>query len=542
MLQLFDEACARDPAATALISGAPRKERTLTFGELGERSRRLAARFRAAGLQAGDAVAIFIPPSAALYAVMAAVLRLGLIAVFVDPTRWRQTLEQAAARLRLRAFVGTPAACALRWFVPALRRIPNAFVTGGMLPGAASLADAAQYAAVATMENCPDDAPALLTFTSGSTGRPKGVLRSHGMLAATHRILAKSLALEPGHVGLTNLPFIVFSNLAAGVGTVIPDLDLRRPAKVDARALARQIREYKVSSFVTTPFVARCVAEFCERRRTTFDDLRHIDIGGAPVFPELLDRLLAAAPQARVGAIYGATEAEPIAAAVLADFGREEREITRKGGGVLVGHPAEGTVVRIIGDAGGIARKACTRADFDRETLTGGRCGEIVVCGQNVSRGYLGGEGDRENKIDVDGDIWHRTGDAGYFDRQGRLWLAGRCAARMVRNQEAFYSLQAEAALAGVRGVDRTAMVQDKDGRIVLVVQPARAPGDVSTDALLSRLAWCAPDEIVFVREMPLDRRHHAKVTYGEVLALLERGAWSARTTLSPAPLHAPVS
>lgn len=533
VVELLDEACARRPAEVALMWGLPARGRTLSFGALQERSRRLATLLRRRGLRPGDAVAIAVPLSGPLYEVMAGVLRAGLIAVFVDPALWRQTLAQVAAHLPLRGFVGTPFACALRWFVPPLRRIPHAFTSGAAFPGAVPLRAAAHCPAAAEVEPRADSDTALLTFTSGSTGRPKGVLRAHGMLRATHGMLSAQLALAPGGVGLSTLPFIVFDNLAAGVGSVIPDLDLRRPARADPQTLVAQMREWKASSLVTTPFLAERIAEHCRARGLTLDALREVHTGGAPVLPALLDRLAAIAPRARVGAVYGATEAEPIATATLSAFGPDERTAIAAGGGVLVGQPAQGVSVRILREAWGRARGPYTRATFERETLPAGVRGEIVVSGEHVSPGYLGGVGDSGQKIAVDGRIWHRTGDAGHLDAAGRLWLAGRCAARIVRGDETCYALQAEAALAGLPGVARATLLQTGGGRVVLVVQPSGRPEAVDLGRLRARLEWCRPDEIVMLAAIPMDRRHHAKVSYDEVQRLLERGAWLSRSVVA---------
>jgi len=538
VIELLDETCARNASATALMWGTPGRGGSLTYAELDDQSRRIAALFRRTGLRSGDATVILLPPSGALYAVMAAALRVGLIAVFVEPARWRQTLEEAVARLPVRAFVSTLVGCVARWLVPELRSIPHAFVTAAALPGAISLHEAARCAAIADLETCADDATALLTFTSGSTGRPKGVLRSHGTLLATHRILSKHLALSAGGVSLTTLPFIAFANLAAGIGTVIPDVNVRRPPKGDPRKLVRQLQGWNVSSLVATPFLARCIAEHCRSNGAKLGALEHIFTGGAPVLPELLDRLSAAAPQARIGAIYGATEAEPIATADHFDFGREERARIRAGGGVLVGRPVAGMEVRIIRDTWGAARGPLTNVEFERESLRDGAYGEIVASGPNVSPGYLGGVSDRDNKIVVDGTVWHRTGDAGCYDTTGRLWLAGRCKMRIVRSNDTFYPLQAESALDGQGNAVRATLIQNQTGRIVLLVQPAGEPDGVNTDEFLSHIAWCRPDEIVMVNEIPMDRRHNAKVNYDEVLQLLARGKWIARMLVPPDAAH----
>lgn len=536
VVELLDETCARFPEAAALRWGVPDRGRTLSFGDLGDRSRRLASLLRRAGLQAGDAVVIFVPLSGPLYEVMAAVLRSGLVPVFVDPVFWREALEEAVAGLRVRGFIGTPAACAARWFVPALRRIPHAFVVGAAFPGATPLRDAAHCVPAVDVEQCSEGATALLTFTSGSTGRAKGVLRSHGMLLATHRVLSRHLALRPGGVGLTTLPFIVFSNLAAGMCTVIPDLDLRQPAKADPERLALQLQAWKVSGLVATPFLARGIADCCRKRGITLDAMRQVFTGGAPVLPELLESLSMIAPRARIGAVYGATEAEPIATVDLEEFGPEERKAIRGGGGVLVGRPVEGTRVRVIRDSWGASRGPYSSAEFDHERVHDAAFGEIVVSGPNVSPRYLRGEDNRQHKIEVNGSIWHRTGDAGHFDEAGKLWLAGRCTARIARNGETCYPLQAEAALAGLRAVGHATLVKNHEKRIILVVESAQDQQSVDIAELASRVAWCHPHELVMVKRIPMDRRHHSKVSYPELLHLLDRKKWLARTVLSTLP------
>lgn len=535
-VELLDEACERFRADAALRWGVPGRGRTLTFGELGDRSRRLASLLRRAGLEAGDGVVMFVPLAGPLYEVMAGVLRAGLVPVFVEPTFWRDALDEAVSGLRVRGFIGTPATCAARWFVPALRRIPHAFVAGAAFPGAIPLREAAHCAPTMGVEPCSDEATALVTFTSGSTGRVKGVPRSHGMLLATHHILTRHLTLQPGAVSLVTLPFIVFSNLAAGMCTVVPDLDLRRPATADPGRLVLQLRQWNVSRLVATPFLARGIADSCREMEITLDSVRHIQTGGAPVLPELLQNLSVVAPAARIGAVYGATEAEPIATVDLDEFGPAERQAIREGRGVLVGRPVDEIKVRVIRESWGVSRGPYLSDGFDHEQVSSADFGEIVVSGPNVSSTYLGGKDDHLQKIEVGDDIWHRTGDAGYFDAKGRLWLAGRCGARIVRNGNAWYPLQAEAALAGLRGVERATLIQTRNERVILVIQPAHDPKKLDIAELTSRMAWCRPHEVVMVKQIPVDRRHHSKVSYAEVLSLLHRGKWLARVVLSPVP------
>ncbi|MDA0679819.1 MAG: AMP-binding protein, partial [Proteobacteria bacterium] len=88
-----------------------------------------------------------------------------------------------------------------------------------------------------------------------------------------------------------------------------------------------------------------------------------------------------------------------------------------------------GCTVRVIRSRHDIPVAPCSAEGFETLMMSCGGIGEIVVTGKHVLRGYADAARNRATKIEVDGTIWHRTGDAGYFDQAGRLWLVGRCSA-----------------------------------------------------------------------------------------------------------------
>ena len=154
-----------------------------------------------------------------------------------------------------------------------------------------------------------------------------------------------------------------------------------------------------------------------------------------------------------------------------------------------------------------------SEAAWEARALGPGTVGEIVVAGDHVVPGYLDGEGDAETKVDVAGRRWHRTGDAGRLDADGRLWLLGRCSAASRRGDGVVYPLQVEAALRERLGV-RAAFVE-VDGRHVVAVEGA------VPDGLAEAVPWAAIDAAVSVDALPVDRRHNAKVDLGELRAFL---------------------
>ena len=157
------------------------------------------------------------------------------------------------------------------------------------------------------------------------------------MLAETHRILSAHLGLVSGDLDVAVLPIVVFANLGAGVGSLIPDADLTRPGAIDPTRLARQIDALSPAGIVASPALLERLADEALARGARFGSLRRVFAGGAPVFPRVLDKLAAVAPNARVHALYGASEAEPMAVLACDEFGAEERAAMHLGKGLLAG-------------------------------------------------------------------------------------------------------------------------------------------------------------------------------------------------------------
>jgi acyl-CoA synthetase (AMP-forming)/AMP-acid ligase II len=514
---LLQEQAARYPDVAAIIEGGGGKTRRHSFSALSSDSARTAALLEAKGIGRGDRVLVFQPMSYPLYVVLLAIFRLGGVAMFLDPSAGLAHIRQCCEIGRPRALVAGARAHLLRLVSAELRRIPVKFVTGRFVPGATSLRRADALAPRDGIANCTPQDPALLTFTSGSTGRPKAALRSQGFLMAQHRALAHALDLQPGEVDLTTLPIFLLANLASGLTSVIPQADLRYPGRIDAGPVVGQIDRLGITRSAGSPAFYRRLVEYCEAGDRRLDRLRRIDTGGAPVFPDLLGRIQAVAGNAQVVAVYGSTEAEPMAHIAWQSVGETELDAMRSGRGLLAGPPVREVDLRILPDRFGQPIGPFGRREFDAASLPVGGIGEIVVCGDHVLDGYVDGRGDRETKFDVDAARWHRTGDAGFLDDDGRLWLVGRCSARIEDARGVLYPYAVECAAQFDANVLRSAMVAHAGRRILLVEgEPA-----LSLDGLKSRLAWAQLDEVRKVSRIPVDRRHNAKVDYNRVHTLL---------------------
>jgi acyl-CoA synthetase (AMP-forming)/AMP-acid ligase II len=512
------------PRDAALIDARHGAARRMSFGELEHAAGRTAALLGQAGLQPGNVVLVFHPMSVELYVAVAAIFRLGLTAMFVDPSAGVRYIEECCGLCPPQALLATSKAHLLRLLAPSLRRIPLKFVSGVPVPGAVSLNRADRLPYDATIHVAHTQTPALISFTSGGTGRPKAALRTHGFLLAQHRAVERCLQLTPGEVELATLPIFVLANLASRVTSLLPDADLRRPDAVDAARIVAQICRHAPTRAAASPALLDRLADHCERRQMTLPSLRRIFTGGGPVPLRLLDRLQRIAPGAATTIIYGSTEAEPIAAVSQDQIGDAEGEAMAAGRGLLVGQPADGIDLRILEDRWGTPVASLEPREFERLCLPPQEVGEIVVRGEHVLPGYLHGVGDDENRLDVDGAVWRRTGDAGYLDGQGRLWLLGRCAARLQDDRGVLYPLGVEHAVLRNAWIRRAAVLSAR-GRRMLAVElrdEAARPDEASLQKLLT---YAEVDAVRFVRRIPVDARHNAKVDYSALRTLLEKSA-----------------
>jgi acyl-CoA synthetase (AMP-forming)/AMP-acid ligase II len=488
-------------------------KKSITFAGLRERIDRASAGLQRLGLQPGDRAIVMIPMSIDLYVALLALLDLGGIAVFVDPWIGAKQIAAFAAFAEPRAWLGIPKSHGLRLLSARLRSIPITVTTGarlGPLPARCTLAELEEPAGDGAVHPVQPDDPALITFTSGSSGEPKGASRTHRFLLAQHRALAAEFPAREGDVDMPMFPVFALNNLAVGVPSVVPAMDFRRVDRVNAAAILHQMRTHGVTTCTASP-------PFFDRLAATGEDpgLRRLLTGGAPVSNAQLVAWRRAFPDTEILVAYGSTEAEPVA-----HLTAEER-LKLKGPGFCAGRPIERIRAKVIR----IHPGPVELGDWKDWELPPGEIGELVVTGEHVCRDYYRNpKSVKENKIaEPDGTIWHRMGDTGYFDGQGRFWIAGRVHSTMDRGGELVHPQLVEQAARGDDPRIRRIAAVGLEQRVVLVIE-TEAGEELKKD-VHARLAAAGQvvDEIRLTREpLPVDPRHNSKIDYGRLRERLQ--------------------
>ncbi|MBK8233529.1 MAG: AMP-binding protein [Candidatus Eisenbacteria bacterium] len=516
----LEQQAAAHPERPAIIDRRGGKRRVASFRVLADRVAAVAAGLAARGVAPGDRVLLFVPMSLDLYVALLGVLHLGAQAVFVDAWAGRARIDAAIAAAAPRAWIAIPRAQLLRLQSPAVRAIPISILAGGLWPLARLERPAARRPAAVV----DPASAALVTFTTGSTGKPKAAARSHRFLWAQHRALAAHLALREDDIDMATLPVFVLNNLALGVTSVIADFDPRRPADIDPVSILAQIREERVSTLVASPaFCAKLVEHSMAAGGTL--PLRRLFTGGAPVLPPLLRGLVATMPEG-AEVLYGSTEAEPISGI---DVQAMLEAITPGGGaapttGLCVGAPVPEIALKIVrADDGPIELDA---SGWRPRELPVGETGEIVVSGAHVLPGYLDDpEADRANKVRHGAQISHRTGDAGYLDLDGRLWLMGRVKRRVCQVGVDWWPLPAELRAFTLPSVTHAAYLSlpGSDRALLCIEGPTPEEHANLENELRQRLAPWPLDQLIVLETIPRDPRHHSKTDHDALVALLTK-------------------
>lgn len=495
--QVLDRQLRLDPAKIALVGRSAR----YSYGELDEQVARAATVFHAQGIRQYDRIAACLPNDVDIIIALLACARLGAIWVGVNrPLAAPEKvfiLQDSGASL----YLTDPQACeeiaTQRDRLPALRQLIC------VAPGS-SASDWHELLRAFATEPCPvvtvdPFEPAAIAYTSGTTGRPKGAVHSH------HNILLPgAIQVHKGSYGpdcsqgvmlpLTILNLMVLAPMVAFQdGSCCVCMDSVKPEDI-----ARWVRQERVGHFASVPTI---IQDLLTSRLVQPEDLAtlgHPDIGGAGIAQEC-QQLYRERFGRRMTVAYGMTEAPTIVTRTDADSVPQEE---------LCGRAVEQVEILIVDDRD--------------QLLPQGEIGEIcvrpAVAGPyaNVYTTMLGYWNRPEATAAALRSGMYHTGDIGFLDGSGQLFIRGRQNDLIIRGGANVYPAEVERVLAvhtAVAGVAVLGLADDRLGqRVAAVIELSETASAADKVALVAQLQshcleqlarYKVPEQIRFIDKLP---------------------------------------
>jgi amino acid adenylation domain-containing protein len=483
---LLADSAASNPDAPAVIE----PERSITYRALDRQASTVGAALRGAGVRPGDRVVLALENSTAFVACYFGILRAGAAAVPLPPGPRSDRLLRAVEDC-------APAAAIVdqdTW--PLLQQAPPPACF--ILPRKRSAEDDADALLDAAFvesptagrrdpgEHGPRDLAAII-YTSGSTGAPRGVMLTHGNFTANAASIVDYLELSSADRVMVVLPFyyvyglsLLHTHVAVG-GSLVLNNRFAFPNVVLAA-----MQEHRVTGFAGVPSTFAMLLHKSNVRRTALPSLRYVTQAGGPMPPARVREWLDAVPGVPFFIMYGATEA----AARLAYL--PPSELARRRGSI--GRAIPGVTLRILREDGAQA--------------AAGEIGEIVARGANISPGYWNSPEETSERFGPQG---FRTGDLGFADEDGFLYLVGRRHDMIKVGAHRVSAREIEDALCEHPAVHEAAVVAEPHnllGEVPIAYVTIREGGAASEPDLLTFCRASLPEpkvpaRIVFLPELP---------------------------------------
>ncbi len=488
----------KSPAIATIFEGRRR-----TWREIGDRVSRLAGSLRARGLGHGDRIAVLMLNQDRYIECYLAASWAGAVIVPLN-TRWgveenAHALTDCGAKLLVVDSTFATAGMTLAANASDGLRLIYAdddAVPGGMLGYEALLEASGQMPDAMA---APDDLAAIF-YTGGTTGRSKGVMLSHRNITANaFNGLAEGLFPDTA-VYLHAAPMFHVANgagmyskfLSGGTSVVIKAF--KPEAVFDA------IERHKVAETILVPTMIQMIADHPAVRLRDLSSLRRIGYGGSPISEAVFDRARAALPRVAFTQCYGMSELSGIVTCLHArEHVGEGRSRGRHRSG---GRATPGVEIRIIDES-------------DREVPCG-TVGQICARGDTVMMGYWNRPEETAKAI-VEG--WLHTGDAGYMDEDGFVYLVDRVKDMIISGGENVYSLEVENVVAQHPAVAQCAVIGipnktwGEEVRAVVMRKPGAEVDPVDIIAFCKeRIANYKCPRSVDIRDTPLPMSGAGKV------------------------------
>lgn len=496
--QALEQAAEQSPEQTAYIY----QDRKISFREVSEATDSLACGLLQLGFEKGDRIGIIgLNQPEWLYMYFAAA-KIGAVVVGLN-VRYREAeLDYIINHSQARAILTLPSLGDMDYvdfFGSFKEKIPSVrdfiFMGSGGFEGSCNFYDLLETPVDhetlnrAKQSVSPEDL-IILIYTSGTTGRPKGAAISHKSQLASARAQAEHTQVNSDDLFPLALPFnhvggitcgVLATLLGRGICVLIP--------MFNPEEIIGTMKKYRNTIAVGVPTMHGLLLMNEEFKNTDTGSVRLVITGGSNAEPDLLEKLYAAYPNAIVMNLYGLSESS--GAVVLSPW-ESDFEHTVKS----IGKPIDDFLVKTVDESG--------------NALPPNQTGELCFKGEAIVQGYFRMPEETAEAFDSEG--WLHTGDMGYFDEEGYIFLMGRKKEMFIQGGFNVYPVEVENLLTRHPKVSMAAGIGVPDpvlgekGRYYIVPQAGRSPTEEELkDYCRKYLAdYKVPKEIVFKSELPL--------------------------------------
>ena len=484
-----------------------------TFAELNERANKLADALAKLGIQKGDRLAILQVNCNQYIEAYFATAKLGGIYV---PLNFRAKQDELTHMLSNAEasilFVGEryfDLANSMRPNLPSIKHyISIDGKTEGMLSYQELLASGSPEEKIFVEIN--DDDPTVLMYTAGTTGLPKGVPQVHNSYALYLLQNVNPPDPEVTEANLITMPLYHVAGMQAMLSAIYGGRTIALMRQFETKEWFETAQREKVTRAMLVPTMLKRIVDDPDFGKYDLSNLRVITYGAAACPQEVLRKTIELFPGRALINAFGGTETASTIAMLRAEdqiiTGKEteeEKEKKLKRLATSIGIPLEDVEIQI--------------RDEEGRVLPRGETGELVVRGGRVMKGYWKDEEKTKKAFTSDG--WYRTGDKGYIDEEGYIYLSGRADDLIVRGGENISPEEVENVLythpkieeAAVIGVPHPDWGSEPRAVVVLKKGETATPEEI-IEYCRERLAgFKRPRSVVFVNELP-------KTSTGKVL------------------------
>ena len=487
--EILRETASRAPDRTAIIDGAVR----MSYGELDRAADRFANALLARGLGKGRAVAILAPNQADYPVFYFGAARAGCLQAHLPIRYTADDLARVIARTGIEAVFADAELLAVlgeaRANLPGLQTVVR---IGAQKTGSAeNVISLDAFLAGADETPCPAridaDEPFCITYTGGTTGHPKGVLVTHAARVLSSEMAWPVFRLAEDDIVYLASPLYHVAGLFSWFTTGIHGgCTFALARQWDAGGFIDLVAAETITAACMVPTQINGFLSDPGFSKKKLKSLRYINYGGSPMPDALLDRVLEHFPDIVMFEHYGQSEIGP------ACYRAPERAHDKVGS---VGVPFAELRLKIV--------------DRDNATVPRGKIGEVIVKASYLFKGYYRDPGQTAAAFTKDG--WLKTGDLGYRDEEGFLFLVDRAKDMIISGGENIYPAEVENALYAHKAIAEAAVFgipDDHWGEIPaahVVLKPgAEASASQIEDFVATKIArHKRPRMIVFVDSLP---------------------------------------